>query len=98
VNHQDDLYYLFAGGPRFNQPLKTESDFKVRKFFVSAWTNFAKYGNPNIKSLPCNCIWERATADNFRHLSIKAFPEMKDHTLKISGQSYQLCKAKIVQR
>ncbi|RXG69607.1 hypothetical protein Avbf_06587, partial [Armadillidium vulgare] len=31
-NHQDEnLYYLFGGGPRFTQPLKTESDFKVRK-------------------------------------------------------------------
>ncbi|RXG54125.1 hypothetical protein Avbf_15373, partial [Armadillidium vulgare] len=44
VYHQDENHYLFGGGPRFTQPLKTESDLKVRKLFVSAWTNFAKYG------------------------------------------------------
>ncbi|KAL7645203.1 UNVERIFIED_CONTAM: hypothetical protein RMT77_003589 [Armadillidium vulgare] len=81
ITHQDSIYYLFGtGGPRFYAPITEESDIKVRNFYVKAWTNFAKYGDPNVKSLPCNCSWDPATEKSFRYLSLKEYPEMKDFT------------------
>ncbi|KAB7496326.1 hypothetical protein Anas_11325, partial [Armadillidium nasatum] len=75
IGHFDDFPYFFGDKGSITE----KSDIKVQNLIVSTLTNFAKYGNPNLSSLPCNCSWEEATKKNFRYLSIKEFPEMKDY-------------------
>ena len=43
VSHADDIQYLFYS-PDYS--LETPEEFAVKEFMVSAWTNFAVYGDP----------------------------------------------------
>ncbi|GMS77967.1 hypothetical protein PENTCL1PPCAC_142, partial [Pristionchus entomophagus] len=46
ANHAVELFYLFKKGI-YATPTLTEEDKHVMNIFTTAFTNFAKYGNPN---------------------------------------------------
>ena len=57
--HSCDLWYVFHTLGRSWRPF-TEADFRLSDEMVDAWTNFAKYGNPNGKD---DDAWKPATRE-----------------------------------
>ena len=58
--HSCDLWYVFHTLGRSWRPF-TEADFRLSDEMVDAWTNFAKYGNPNGQK---EGSWIPATREN----------------------------------
>ncbi|MGX8683141.1 MAG: carboxylesterase/lipase family protein [Bacteroidales bacterium] len=58
--HSSELWFVFHTLGRSWRPF-TEADFKLSDDMVDAWTNFAKYSNPNGQS---GNAWAPATKDN----------------------------------
>ena len=58
--HSSELWFVFHTLGRSWRPF-TEADFKLSDEMVDAWTNFAKYGNPNGKT---GDAWSPATKTN----------------------------------
>jgi para-nitrobenzyl esterase len=58
--HSSELWFVFHTLGRSWRPF-TEADFKLSDEMVDAWTNFAKYGNPNGQT---SNTWVPATKDN----------------------------------
>ncbi len=58
--HSSELWFVFHTLGRSWRPF-TEADFKLSDEMVDAWTNFAKYGNPNGQN---GNAWAPATKDN----------------------------------
>ena len=58
--HSSELWFVFHTLGRSWRPF-TEADFKLSDEMVDAWTNFAKYGNPNGKT---GNAWAPATKVN----------------------------------
>ncbi|XP_023230746.1 acetylcholinesterase-like [Centruroides sculpturatus] len=77
-----DSEYIFITGAPFMDPqfypsyLKlneanwTEADRNMSQFFMEAWANFAKYGNPTPKSILNAILWEPMQAEKLQYLSI----------------------------
>lgn len=57
--HSCDLWYVFHTLGRSWRPF-TKADFRLSDEMVDAWTNFAKYGNPNGKD---DDAWKPATRE-----------------------------------
>jgi carboxylesterase type B len=51
-----------------------KSDYKVEGYFLSYWTNFAKYGNPNSEGLP---QWNPSNQYSV-YLNLNKKPEMQE--------------------
>lgn len=93
----DTEYFLISGAP-FMDPkyfpsiynLKearwTEMDRNMSQFFMEAYANFAKYGNPTPYSLFNSILWQPAKLDNLQYLSVNTtnFTSimMRDYRLK----------------
>lgn len=93
----DSEYFLLSGAP-FMEPkyfpsiynLKdarwTEMDRNMSQFFMEAYANFAKYGNPTPYSLFNNILWQPVRLDNLQYLSVNTtnFTSimMRDYKLK----------------
>ncbi|XP_042892944.1 juvenile hormone esterase-like [Penaeus japonicus] len=78
VSHEDDLFYLFEGGPMF-APLEDEDDLRVRDIMTTLWTNFATKGDPT----PDDSLgfkWEPMTDGKLNHLAITLTPTMENDT------------------
>jgi para-nitrobenzyl esterase len=58
--HSSELWFVFHTLGRSWRPF-TEADFRLSDEMVDAWTNFAKYGNPNGKG---GDAWTPATREN----------------------------------
>lgn len=77
----DTEYFLVSGAP-FLDPkyfpsiynLKdarwTEMDRNMSQFFMEAYANFAKFGNPTPYSLFNSILWQPASVDNLQYLSV----------------------------
>ncbi|GMT19755.1 hypothetical protein PFISCL1PPCAC_11052 [Pristionchus fissidentatus] len=89
-SHCHELPYIFGQGIIFNFTFN-ENDRKMADMFSTAFTNFAKYGDPNgapsTSDLPVR--WEPATRENEeRHYNFDLQPEMCDSYFK--GRPAQL--------
>ncbi|XP_042856635.1 juvenile hormone esterase-like [Penaeus japonicus] len=82
ISHCDDLFYLFRGGPFLQQgreqlqDLSREDDLVLREIILRTWTNFAATGNPTPDD-SLGFVWEAASEDDFRYLSLTPTPTMK---------------------
>ena len=85
VCHGDDMIYLFdrkINGDLVLGPL-TEDDLTVREIMATAWTNFAKYGDPT----PPDSEFEwTPQSDGFEH-----------HFFNISGPSSAMASSQFIQ-
>ena len=77
----DTEYFLLSGAPFLDAKyfpsiynLKdarwTEMDRNMSQFFMEAYANFAKTGNPTPYSLFNNILWQPARLDNLQYLSV----------------------------
>ncbi|XP_054708700.1 cholinesterase-like [Uloborus diversus] len=73
-------YYLITGAPFMDPKLYpsglnlqdakwTEADRNISQFFMTAWANFAKFGNPTPAAL-FNIFWEPSDLNKMQYLSI----------------------------
>jgi neuroligin len=77
----DTEYFLLSGAPFLDAKyfpsfynLKdvrwTEMDRNMSQFFMEAYANFAKYGNPTPYALFNNILWQPVRQDNLQYLSV----------------------------
>lgn len=77
----DTEYFLLSGAPFLDAKyfpsifnLKdarwTEMDRNMSQFFMEAYANFAKFGNPTPYSLFNNILWQPVRQDNLQYLSV----------------------------
>lgn len=93
----DTEYFLVSGAPFLDAKyfpsiynLKdarwTEMDRNMSQFFMEAYANFAKFGNPTPYSLFNSILWQPAKTDNLQYLSINTTNfttvMMRDYRLK----------------
>lgn len=71
TGHSFELPYIF--GNTEDLPMG-KSDYKVEGYFLSYWTNFAKYGNPNSEGLP---QWNPSNQYS-AYLNLNKKPEMQE--------------------
>nr|XP_045613410.1 juvenile hormone esterase-like [Procambarus clarkii] len=81
VSHEDELLYLFQGGPLFSPPHRRQSfnlpaDFRMRDIMSTLWTNFAATGNPTPDD-SLGFTWEPSTEDNLQYLALILRPTME---------------------
>ena len=76
--HSAELWYVFHTLGNCWRPLQKE-DYILSDQMIDAWTNFAKYGNPNGKRKE---IWKPYTADNpqFRLFKLPSSGETEPST------------------
>jgi carboxylesterase type B len=83
VCHADDLFYLFDpifgnSGWDSNTNALTGTDIEVSELMVSAWANFAAYGDPTPPSDMLESAWLPVGKDNFQYLNISGpSPQME---------------------
>lgn len=75
VCHADDLLYLFEpifgnSGWDSDTNTLTGSDLEVSDWLVSAWTNFATFGDPTPPSDTQQSVWLPAEPGNYHYLNI----------------------------
>ncbi|GFY37174.1 esterase FE4 [Trichonephila inaurata madagascariensis] len=79
----DTEYYLVTGAPfmdpklypsdlNLNEARWTEADRNLSMFFMTAWANFAKFGNPTPAKLFDNILWEPVDLKHMQYLSINS--------------------------
>lgn len=93
----DTEYFLLSGAPfmdpkyfpsiyNLREASWTEMDRNMSQFFMEAYANFAKYGNPTPYSLFNNIVWRPAKLDNLQYLSVNTTNStsimMRDYRLK----------------
>jgi len=93
----DTEYFLVSGAPfmearyfpsifNLKQARWTEMDRNMSQFFMEAYANFAKYGNPTPQSLFNSILWQPAYTNNLQYLSVNTtnFTSimMRDYKLK----------------
>lgn len=93
----DTEYFLLAGAPfmdakyfpsiyNLKEARWTETDRNMSQFFMEAYGNFAKYGNPTPYSLFNSILWYPVRVDNLQYLSVNTtnFTSvmMRDYRLK----------------
>jgi len=75
VCHADDLLYLFDpifGNSGWDSDTNnlTGSDLEVSNWLVSAWTNFATFGDPTPPSATQETVWLPAEPGNYHYINI----------------------------
>lgn len=77
----DTEYFLLSGAPfleakyfpsiyNLKDARWTEMDRNMSQFFMEAYANFAKYGNPTPYSLFNSILWQPVRTDNLQYLSV----------------------------
>ncbi|KAG8184343.1 hypothetical protein JTE90_006746 [Oedothorax gibbosus] len=77
----DTEYYFITGAPFMDPKIYpsglylqdakwTEADRNLSMFFMTAWANFAKFGNPTPAKLFDNILWEPVDLKHMQYLSI----------------------------
>lgn len=77
----DTEYFLLAGAPfmeakyfpsifNLQEARWTEMDRNMSQFFMEAYANFAKHGNPTPYSLFNSILWQPVRMDNLQYLSV----------------------------
>jgi para-nitrobenzyl esterase len=74
--HSSDLWYVFKSLQHCWRPM-TAGDWKLSDVMLTAWTNFAKYGDPNGKSAG---KWTRYTKENPKFMVFKLDAKDKENS------------------
>ena len=73
--HSSDLWYVFKSLKHCWRPW-TDGDWNLSERMLTAWTNFAKYGDPNGESE--NPTWTPCTKDNPKFMIFKLNEKNED--------------------
>ena len=82
--HSAELWYVFNTLSNSWRPF-TDGDYTLSEYMVDAWTNFAKYGNPNGKEKE---IWSPYTKENQQFMILTLDSSGKaEHTMGLPSNS-----------